>query len=110
MQHLVIDHVFYQITRSRRRIEFAADHDGAVAGIVVAQDAAGGLMAPAETRRGNLILEEAAVNFVKNFFQVVVPSPWRQQALGAALATGAVNAGANRGTKGVGKIALVRFA
>src|SRR4051794_5965234 len=49
MQHLVIDDVLHRITWHIGAVEKAADHDGVVSGIVVAEVAAGVVRAPGKT-------------------------------------------------------------
>jgi hypothetical protein len=66
VQHFMINDVLCQIAGNRRGIEFAGDDDSPVTGIVMAQDAAGILGAPAEARRGNLAAEEAVIPFANS--------------------------------------------
>lgn len=72
MQHLVEQDIFHRIARHARVIKHTADHDGVVRGIVVAEAAAGVVPAPGELRASHESVEEAAVEVVENFFQMVV--------------------------------------
>ena len=72
MQHLVEEDVFDSVSRDVRVVEDAADDDGVVRGVVVAEAAAGVVLAPGELRASHESVEEAAVEVVENFFQMVV--------------------------------------
>src|SRR5882762_5483498 len=72
VQHLMEQDVFDCVARHARMVEDAADHDGIVRRIVVAKAAAGVVPAPGELRASHESVEEAAVEVVENFFQMVV--------------------------------------
>src|SRR5258708_6989958 len=72
MQHLVKQNVFDRVARHARMVEDAADNNGVVGGIVVAKAAAGMVPAPGELRPSHESVEEAAVEVVEDFFQMVV--------------------------------------
>jgi hypothetical protein len=72
MQHLVEEDVFDGVARHTRMVEDAADDDGIVRRVVVAEAAAGVVPAPGELRAAHEPVEEAAVEVFENFFQMVV--------------------------------------
>jgi len=72
MQHLVENDVFDGVTRHTRVVEDAADDDGVVGGIVVAEAAAGVVLAPGKLRAAHEPVKEAAVEVFEDFFQMVV--------------------------------------
>jgi hypothetical protein len=72
VQHLVKQNVFDRVARHARAVEDAADDDGVVGGIVVAEAAAGVVTAPGKLRASHESVEEAAVEIVEYFFQMVV--------------------------------------
>ena len=72
MQHLVEQNVFDGVARHAWVVEDAADDDGVVRGVVVAEAAAGVVLAPGELRASHESVEEAAVKVVEDFFQMVV--------------------------------------
>src|ERR1700674_3814 len=72
VQHFVVENVFDRVARYARVVEDAADHDGVVRGIVVAEAAAGVVPAPGKLRAAHESVEKAAVEVVENFFQMVM--------------------------------------
>jgi hypothetical protein len=72
MQHLVEENVFDGVARHARVVEDAADDDGIMGRVVVTETAAGMVPAPGELRAAHESVEEAAVEVVENFFQMVV--------------------------------------
>ena len=46
VEHLVVHEVFDGVARGLAAVEDAADHDGVVRGIIMAEQAAGGVLAP----------------------------------------------------------------
>ncbi len=74
MQHFVKNDVFDRIPRHARMVEDTADDDGVVRGVVVAEAAAGVVLSPGQLRTSHESVEEAAVEVVENFFQMVVMS------------------------------------
>src|SRR5208282_3646025 len=61
-----------RIPRHARMVEDAADDDGVVRRVVVAETAAGVVPAPGKLRTPHESVEEAAVEVVEDFFQMVV--------------------------------------
>src|SRR6266702_2619539 len=84
MQHLVKQNVFDGVARHARMVEDAADHNSVVRWIVVAEAAAGVVPAPGELRAAHEPVEEAAVEVVEDFFQMVVVAPGRADMLASA--------------------------
>src|SRR6266446_8001328 len=72
MQHLVEENVFDGVARHARMVEDAADDDGVVRWVVVAETAAGVVPAPGKLRAPHEPVEEATVEIVEDFFQMVV--------------------------------------
>ena len=72
MQHLVEQDVFDGVAGHAWMVEDAADDDGVVGGIVVAGTAAGVVPAPGELRASHEPVEEAVVEVVEDFLQMVV--------------------------------------
>ena len=84
MQHLVKQDVFDGVAWDPWVVEDAADDDGVVGGVVVAEAAAGVVLAPGELRASHESVEEAAVEVVENFFQVVMVSAGGADVLASA--------------------------
>src|SRR5229473_3589399 len=84
VQHFVVENVFNRVARHAWMVEDAADHDGIVCGIVVAEAAAGVVLAPSELRTSHESVEEAAVEVVEDFFQVVVMAASRADVFASA--------------------------
>ena len=72
MQHLVKQNVFDGVARHARMVEDTADHDGVVGRVVMPKAAAGMAPAPGKLRSSHESVEEAAVEVVEKFFQMVV--------------------------------------
>ena len=72
VEHLVKQNVFDGVARHARMVEDAADDDGVVGRVVVPKAAAGMVLAPGELRAPHESVEEAAVEVVENFFQMIV--------------------------------------
>ena len=72
VQHLVEQDVFHRVAGHAWMVEDAADDDGVVGGIVVAETAAGVVLAPGKLRASHESVKEAAVEIVEDFFQMVV--------------------------------------
>ncbi len=72
MQHLVEQDVFDRVARHARAVEDAADDDGVVGRVVVAEAPAGVVAAPGKLRAPHESVEEPAVEVVEDFFQMVV--------------------------------------
>ena len=71
VQHFVVHQVFNREAWDVRAVEDAADHDGVVRGIVVAQQAARVVAAPCEHRPSQQTVEEAPVDRLEDLFQIV---------------------------------------
>src|SRR6266478_5365899 len=72
VQHFVVENVLDGVARHARMVEDAADDDGVVRWVVVAETAAGMVPAPGKLRAPHESVEEAAVEVVEDFFQMVV--------------------------------------
>jgi len=72
VEHFVVEDVFDRISRHARVVEDAADDDCVVSGIVVAEAAASVVLAPGKLRTPQESVEEAAVEVVEDFFQMVM--------------------------------------
>ena len=84
VQHFVKQNVFDGVARHARVVEDAADDDGVVGGVVVAKAAAGVVPAPGELRAAHESVEEAAIEVVENFFQMIVMAASRADVLASA--------------------------
>src|SRR5712692_9129254 len=65
-------------------IEDAADDDGVVCRVIVAEAAAGMVLAPGELRAAHESVEEATVEVVENFFQMIVVAAGRANVFASA--------------------------
>ena len=74
VQHLMIDEVLDGKGRDARGIEDAADDDGVVRGIIVAQAAESFAAAPGHLRSSHKAVEEAEIQVVKNLVEIVMLS------------------------------------
>jgi len=74
VKHLVVDKIFDGIKRDARGIENAANDDGVVRGIVMAQAAQGFVSAPGHLRSGHQAMKEAEIQVVKNLVEIVMLS------------------------------------
>src|ERR1700684_4017186 len=72
MQHLVKQDVFDGVAGHTRMVKNAADHDGVVGGIVMAETAAGVVSAPGQLWTTHQAVKEAPIEVVKNLFQMIV--------------------------------------
>src|SRR5229473_1203006 len=84
MQHLVKQNVFHGVARHARMVEDAADDYSVVGGIVVAEAAAGVVLAPGELRASHESVEETAVEVIEHFFQMVVVAAGRANVFASA--------------------------
>ena len=84
MQHLVKQDVFDGVAWDPWVVEDAADDDGVVGGVVVAEAAAGVVLAPGDLRASHESVEEAAVEVVEDFFQMVMVAASRADVLASA--------------------------
>ena len=84
MEHLVVKDVFHDIPGHTAVVEDLADDDGVVRGIVVAKPDAGVLAAPSKLRTAHKAVEEAAVEVVENFFEMIVMAAGRADVFASA--------------------------
>jgi len=84
VQHLVVEDVFDGVAWDARMIEDAADDDGVVRGIIVAETAAGVVLTPGELGAAEESVEEAAVEVVEDFFEMVMMSAGGADVLASA--------------------------
>src|SRR4029077_14782939 len=70
VQPFMIDEVLDGKGRDARRIEDAADDDGVVRGIIVAQAAERFVAAPGHLRSSHQAMEEAKIQVVKNLIEI----------------------------------------
>jgi len=84
VEHLVVDQVFNGVERDAWGIENAADDDGVVRGIVMAQAAQSLVAAPCHLRSGHQAVEEAEIQIVKNLVEIVMFSQRTFNALASA--------------------------
>src|SRR5208337_1280635 len=66
VQHLVEEDVFDGIAWNARVVEDAADDDGVVSRVIVAETAAGVVLAPGELRASHESVEKAAIEVVED--------------------------------------------
>ncbi len=86
VEHLVVEQVFDGVTGAGGTVEDLAYYDGVVCGVVVAQGSLGHGFAPCELGATHEAVEEAGVERVEDFFEVVVAAMGAEIALGAAAA------------------------
>ena len=72
VQHLVVEQILDRAARCIGPVEDAADHDGVVSRVVVAQHAAGVVGAPREDGSAQQAVEEARVERVEDLVEVEV--------------------------------------
>ena len=84
VEHLVVEQVLDGVAGARGAVEDAADDDGVVGGVVVAQGALGVVLAPGELGAAEEPAEEARVEGVEDFFEVVEAAFGTEVALAAA--------------------------
>jgi len=111
VQHLMIDEILDCIERDARGIENAADDDGIVRGIIVAQAAECLVAAPGHLRPSHQAVKEAEIQIVKNLVEIIVPAFGALNALASAqladelrLLRHGVSAGIFAVTRGMGCI------
>jgi len=61
VQHLVVHQVFDGVARRVTAVEYAADHDGVVGGVIMAEQTARLVLAPGEQWTAEQSVKEAAV-------------------------------------------------
>ena len=84
VKHLVVEEIFEGVAGAGGTVEDAADHDGVVGGVVVAEGALGQVLAPGELRAAEEAREEADVEGVEDLIEVVVAALGAKVALAAA--------------------------
>src|ERR1700674_4092239 len=84
VQHFVVENVFDGIARHAWVVEDTADYAGVGCRFVVAEAAAGMVLAPGELRASHESVEEAAVEVVEDFFQMIVMAAGRADVLASA--------------------------
>src|ERR1700677_685282 len=84
VKHLVIEQVLDGVARTGRPVENAADDNRVVRRVVVPKRPLGVVLAPGKFRPSEQAAEEAQVQRVENFLEVVEPALWAEVALGAA--------------------------
>ena len=72
VEHLVVEEVLDGAARSIRAVEDAADDDGVVGGVVVAQHAAGAVRAPCKRGAAEEAVEESGVERFEDLVEIVV--------------------------------------
>ena len=72
VEHLVVEQVLDGAARSVGAVEDAADDDGVVRGVVVAEHAAGVVSAPGERGAAEQAVEEAGVERLEDLVEIVV--------------------------------------
>src|ERR1051326_4710138 len=72
VQHFVVNQIFNRVSRHVRAVENAADDDGVVRRVVMAQAAQGVLAAPGHLRTRHQAVKEAQVQLVENLIEIVV--------------------------------------
>jgi hypothetical protein len=111
MQHLMIDEIFNGIERNARRVKNAADDDGVMRGIIVAQTSQGLVTAPGHLWSSHKAVEEAKIQVVKNLVEIIVLAVRTLNALASAQLTNelrllrhGMTAGVLAITRGVGSV------
>jgi hypothetical protein len=84
VEHLVVEQVLDRAAGCVGAVEDAADDDGVVRGVVVAEHAAGVVGAPGEGGATEEAMEEAGVERLKDFVEVVVVAGGSGEAFAAA--------------------------
>src|SRR5215467_12452613 len=74
MQHFMIDEVLDGKGRNARRIENAADDNGVVGGIIMAQAAESFVAAPGHLGPGHQAVKKAGIQIVKNLVEIIMPA------------------------------------
>ena len=84
VEHLVVEEVLDGAARGVGTVEDAADDDGVVGGVVVAEHAAGVVGAPGEGGTAEEAVEEAGVEGLEDLVEIVVVAHGGEDALAAA--------------------------
>src|SRR5436305_8442287 len=111
MKHLMIDKILNGIERNAGGIENAADDDGVVRRIIVAEAAQGLVAAPGHLRSSHEAMEKAEIQIVKNLIEIVVAALGTLNAFASAklayelrLLRHGVAAGIFAVTRGMGRV------
>ena len=104
VKHLVVEKIFEGVKGAGRTVEDAADDDGVVGGVVMAERALGRVLAPGELGTAEKSAEEARVERVEDSFKIVIAALGAEVALVSA---GAANQLGLAGDGGRGSEALV---
>src|SRR5579864_5667513 len=100
VQHLVIHEIFDGVARDTRTIKDAADDNGVVSWIVVAQVIAGMAAAPRHLRTGHQAMKEPEVQVVEDLFQIIVQALGPKEALAATHLPDQASLGSHAGAAG----------
>jgi hypothetical protein len=84
VQHLVVEQILDGAARSVGAIEDAADHDGIVGRVIVAEHAAGVVRAPGEDRASEKTMEEARIQRIEDLIQIKLMTYGSEDALPSA--------------------------
>jgi hypothetical protein len=87
MKHLVIEQILDCIAGARGTIEDAADDDGVMGSVVMAERALGHMLAPCELRTSEKATEEARIERVEDSFKIVIAAFRAGETLAAASVT-----------------------
>lgn len=84
VQHLMIEQILDGAARSVRAVEDAADHDGIVGRVIVAQHAAGVVGAPREDGPAKKTVEETCIQRIEDLIQIKLMTYGSEDALTAS--------------------------
>jgi hypothetical protein len=84
VEHLVVEQVLDGVARAGGAVEDAADDDGVVGGVVVAEHALGVVLAPGELGRPSSPPKKREVQRVEDLFEIVEAAFGAGEALAAA--------------------------
>jgi hypothetical protein len=84
VEHLVVEEVLDGAARCIGAVEDAADDDGVVGGVVVTQHTAGMVSRPGESGSAEQTVEEAGVERLKDFVQIVMMAGGSGEALASS--------------------------
>jgi hypothetical protein len=84
VKHLVVEEVLDRAARGVGAVEDAADDDGVVGGVVMAEHAAGVMGAPGESGAAEEAVEETGVEGLEDFVEIVVVAGGCGEAFAAA--------------------------
>src|ERR1035438_5567590 len=81
VEHLVVEQVFDCVPWARWPVEDAADDDHVVGRVIVAQRPLSKMLAPGEIGPAEQPAEEARIEGVEDFFEIVEAALWTKEAL-----------------------------